>query len=223
MKVLLLTLTVLCWTTGMAAAQCCGDCAGDGNVTINDLITAVNNALNGCAAVTPTSGTPATPTRTPTPTRQPTNTRKPTATRTPNDRCPSTFSTQGTNLCLFNGTFNRTCGGALNGTFSSNGRLLFVTIATNLVDPPTVSFSANVTNATSAALVAWSSDNFQTSRPTSGSVTLTNNGAQLVVFPDNPPFMIQGCNFVQYLGAYQAPRSAAERAAAGDLIDLADR
>ncbi|MBX3024794.1 hypothetical protein KF840_07775 [bacterium] len=214
---ILLFVSLLLLTAGQAGAQCCGDCSGDGNVTINDLITAVNNALNGCAAVTPTGGTPATPTRTPTPTRQPT------ATRTPNNRCPSTFSTQGSNLCLFNGTFNRSCGGSLNGTFSSNGRLLFVTLATNLVQPPTVSFSANVTSATTATLVAWSSDDFQTSRPTTGSVTLNNNGAQLVVFPDNPPFMIQSCNFVQYLGAYQAPRRAAERAADGGVIDLADR
>src|SRR5262245_19639567 len=49
MKVLTL-LIVLMLPLGEAAAQCCGDCSGDGNVTINDLITAVNNALNGCAA-----------------------------------------------------------------------------------------------------------------------------------------------------------------------------
>ncbi len=29
-------------------AQCCGDCGGDGSVTINDLITGVRNALEGC-------------------------------------------------------------------------------------------------------------------------------------------------------------------------------
>jgi hypothetical protein len=165
MKALVVIAAVVWVTTGTAAAQCCGDCAGDGSVTIDDLIRAVNNALNGCAVATPTSGTPATPTRTPPPTRKPTNTRKPSATATPAPRCPSTFSTQGNNLCLFNGTYNRGCGSALNGTFSSNGQVLVVTIATNLVDPPTVSFRATISDENDATLTAWSSDNFQTARP----------------------------------------------------------
>src|SRR4249920_3030906 len=52
-------LIVLLWLVlgaGAAGAQCCGDCSGDGNVTINDLITAVNNALNGCPAAEPCCG-----------------------------------------------------------------------------------------------------------------------------------------------------------------------
>lgn len=206
-------IVVLWWTmAGMAAAQCCGDCAGDGSVTIDDLIRAVNNALNGCStAPTPTMGTPATPTRTPTPTRKPTNTRKPTATATPTGVCRSTFQTNGNNLCLFNGTYNRGCGGAVNATFSSNGRQLLVTVATNLPDPPTVSFAANVVDQNDATLVAWSSDNFQTSHPTAGSVELTDAGGQLVIFPNDSPFMIQGCSFVQYIGEYVPPRSTAAR------------
>lgn len=32
-----------------AVAQCCGDCNGDGAVTINEIITAVNHALNACS------------------------------------------------------------------------------------------------------------------------------------------------------------------------------
>jgi hypothetical protein len=31
-----------------AVAQCCGDCNGDGQVTVDELVTAVNRALNGC-------------------------------------------------------------------------------------------------------------------------------------------------------------------------------
>jgi len=31
-----------------AAAQCCGDCNGDGAVTLNELVTGVNRALTGC-------------------------------------------------------------------------------------------------------------------------------------------------------------------------------
>ncbi|MDX2169699.1 MAG: hypothetical protein SF182_21700 [Deltaproteobacteria bacterium] len=34
--------------TGVPIGGCCGDCDGTGEVTINELITAVNNALNGC-------------------------------------------------------------------------------------------------------------------------------------------------------------------------------
>ncbi|HSP99399.1 MAG TPA: hypothetical protein VL049_19425, partial [Candidatus Dormibacteraeota bacterium] len=192
----------------------------------DDLIRAVNNALNGCSEATPTSGTPPTATRTPTPTRKPTNTRKPTATPTQAGRCPSTFSTSGNNLCLFNGTYNRSCGSALNATFSSNGSVIDITIATNLVDTPTVRFSANVTSATAANLTVWSSDNFQTSRLVTGIVTLNSNGQQLVIFPDNSPFMIQGCSFVQYLGAYQSSRSAGTAAADENgfvIPDLADQ
>jgi hypothetical protein len=194
---------------GCSAQPCCGDCGGDGEVTINDLIVAVNNALNGCTATTPTVSTPATPTRTPTRTRKPTNTRKPTPTITPVPRCAARFNNQVNNTCLFNGTFNRGCGDALNSTFASNGTFIVVTVATNLVIQPTVSFRATVTSATTATLTTWSTDNFQTAMTLTGSVTLNNNGEQLVIFPDSPPFNILGCPFVQYLGANQRTRSAA--------------
>jgi hypothetical protein len=207
---------------GNAAAQCCGDCAGDGSVTIDDLIKAVNNALNGCSQPpTATEGTPATPTRTPPPTKKPTNTRKPTATVTPQPRCASTFQTQGNNLCLFNGTFNRGCGNAISSTYSSNGTIILVTLATGVVSPPTVSFRAAVTSATNANLTAWSTDNFQTINLVSGAVNLNSDGAQLEIFPNSPPFSILSCQFVQYLGAFQPPRSADVAALADDIPELA--
>lgn len=34
----------------VAAADCCGDCDGSGDVRVNELVTSVNNALGGCAA-----------------------------------------------------------------------------------------------------------------------------------------------------------------------------
>ena len=34
---------------GRAAAQCCGDCTGDGAVTVDELVTSVNPALGSCA------------------------------------------------------------------------------------------------------------------------------------------------------------------------------
>jgi len=36
--------------TGTAQTQCCGDCNGDGSVTIDEILTTVNNALNGGAS-----------------------------------------------------------------------------------------------------------------------------------------------------------------------------
>jgi hypothetical protein len=188
---------------GCGAAPCCGDCGGDGQVTINDLISAVNNALGGCTAATPTAGTPATRTRTPRPTRKPTNTPRPTATITPVPRCAARFTNQVVNTCLFTGTFNRGCGGSLDSTFASNGTTLVVTVATNVLPQSIVSFRAAVTSATHADLIAWSTDGFSTTNPIQGAVNLNNDGAQLEIFPNSPQFSIQGCPFVQYLGAFQ--------------------
>lgn len=185
---ILLGLLVLIAGAVPAAGQCCGDCGGDGQVTINDLVTAVNNALEGC-----TTGTP---------TQVPTATRQPTATRTPTNRCPFTFNTRGNALCFFRGRFNNGCGGELNSTFSSDGTNLIVTLETGVATPPQVSFLARITGATTASLSAWSSDGFQTSRPTAGSVELGTDATRLVVFPNDPPFQILGCNFVRYNGSY---------------------
>jgi len=41
-------LLALLWARTAPAQQCCGDCSGDGAVTIDEIITAVNNGLNGC-------------------------------------------------------------------------------------------------------------------------------------------------------------------------------
>lgn len=191
-------IALLVTTASAGPAPCCGDCAGDGRVTIEDLIRAVNNALLGCGEETATPRPTATATRTPTPTR------------TPADRCPSTFATRGNNLCLFRGTYNRGCGSEVNSTFSSDGSLVLVTIATGLAVPPvTVGFTASITQPTSATLTGWSSDDFRTVHPVAGAVRLNDDGRQLEVFPNSPPFSIQSCQFVQYLGAYQRPRSAA--------------
>jgi hypothetical protein len=35
-------------STSTSAAACCGDCNGNGTVTIDEILTSVNNALNGC-------------------------------------------------------------------------------------------------------------------------------------------------------------------------------
>lgn len=214
MRGLIAGLVLMAAAAGPAAAQCCGDCAGDGSVTIDDLIRAVNNALGGCAQPTETPTVGPSPTRT----RVPTNTRRPTATRTPSDRCPHTFNTQGNNLCFFRGTYNRGCGTAENSTFSSNGSVLIVTIATGVQNPPTVSFSANVTQGSRATLTGYSFDNFQNVTLIAGSVRLNEDRRELEVFPNTSPFNINGCAFVQYLGEFQN----AGAAAASDAEDPID-
>lgn len=202
---ILIGLLVLIAGAVPAAGQCCGDCGGDGEVTINDLVIAVNNALAGCAA-----GTPTVP---------PTATRQPTATRTPTNRCPFTFHTTGTGLCFFRGRFNNGCGNQLDSTFSSDGTNVIVTIQTGLANPPQVSFLARITSATTATLSAWTSDGFQTSHPTAGSVELGTDATRLVVFPNDPPFQILSCNFVRYNGSYTGRgRSTATAADTDDLF-----
>jgi hypothetical protein len=184
-----------------AAAQCCGDCDGNGTVTINELITAVNSALGSCAGPTPTAEHTATPTH------------KPTATPTPKNHCPFTFADSGNLLCTFSGPYNRGCGTDLTSAFSSDGSTLIVTIDTMLQSPPVVQFAAHVDNPTSASLTLWSTDDFQTQHITAGQVQLNENGGQLVIFPNDPPFMILGCNFVQYVGTYTG--SSRSRAVVG--------
>lgn len=39
---------VLGWAVD-ATAQCCGDCNGDGAVTVNEIVTAINHALTNCS------------------------------------------------------------------------------------------------------------------------------------------------------------------------------
>jgi hypothetical protein len=60
-------MALVVFSASRLAAQCCGDCNGDGRVTINEILTSVNNALDGCSvAPTPIGGSTATPAPTPT-------------------------------------------------------------------------------------------------------------------------------------------------------------
>jgi hypothetical protein len=196
------------------ATQCCGDCNGDGQVTINELITAVNNALAGCTQATPTRG------RTPTPTK------KPTKTPTPSGQCPFNLtdnSSAGGGACTFLGSFNRGCGAELASNLVSNGTNLTIAILTMLDNPQVVQFYATVVNATTANLVAWSTDGISFNT-TAGSVQLANNRGQLIIFPNDPPFMILGCNFVEYIGDYTGHTgSAAAVSSASDSASALER
>ncbi len=207
MRRLALVLLLIWMPATPAAAQCCGDCAGDGAVSIADLIVAVGNALEGCAEVTPTVGPSETPTRAPTPTRTPV-------------RCPRNF-TDSSNQCVFSGRYNLGCGTVVNAGFSVSGTTVVVAITTGLANPAVVRFAAQRATANRADLTGWSADNFQTVKPVAGQVELNGSGAELEVFPNDSPFMIQGCSFVQYLGAYLPPRAARADAAPDAAPDAA--
>ena len=201
MRKVLFVLALVCSQVGRASAQCCGDCNGDGRVTIDELVTAVNKALGSCADATATTQ----PTATPTP--------PPTATPPPANRCPFTFSDNG-NLCTFHGSFNRGCGNELDSLLSVNGALVVVSIDTMLDTTPVLEFAAQVDNPTSANLMAWSTDGFNTVHVTAGVIQLTDNGGTLIIFPNDPPLQILSCNFVQYTGAYTASARSRARAVA---------
>jgi len=49
-KIVVLALLLVPWGHAVARAQCPGDCNGDGNVTVDELVAAVNVALSGCSA-----------------------------------------------------------------------------------------------------------------------------------------------------------------------------
>ncbi len=101
----LLIIVALCAATSTAARgqECRADFNSNGSVEISELITALNEALNGCGSV-------ATPTR-----RQPTPTR--TATPVP-DACPFRFNQAVSEVfCYYEGTAESAC--AFFGTFGS--------------------------------------------------------------------------------------------------------
>jgi len=200
---LAVSLLVVGWPP-VAAAQSCVVCDGSPALTVDELVGAINKSLGGCEVA------PATPTTTPTATATVTHTPTPRPTVTPTrpPSCRSGFTTRGTNLCSFRGRFNLGCGNSLTSSFSSDGSTLLIRIDTQLTSPPTVAFSARVDGVSAATLTGWSTDNFATVRPTTGSVQLTNDGQQLVIFPNTSPFMIQSCAFVQYNGSFLAGTGA---------------
>ncbi|MEO8604006.1 MAG: hypothetical protein ABI629_15630 [bacterium] len=191
----LLGLVVLLWFTPIAAfgQQCCGDCSGDGEVSISDLITAVNNSLNGCAATSPT---PTPPVGTPT--------------ATPAGQCPIDFQDDnsgfGTPDCYYRGRWNQTCGADdLETLWRSDGDILIITLlGFDQVPGEGLFFGAEVNGAGNAQLFCWymkddASDCEQHS--ITGDVALSAGGGTLTIVPQPSPFTIEDCDFVRYSGA----------------------
>ena len=187
----LILLAALLLFPPVAGAQCCGDCNSDGEVTINELITAVNSALGQCdGAVTPT----------------------PTG-----EACPIDFrddnTQEGTADCYYVGRWNAGCGAAdLESLWRSDGDIVIV----NLLgfDDPGLFVGADVTGTNSAAIIGWYTEpDASDLTELGGSIALGTNGATLAVDPDEPPFDVDECAFAQYRGNLQEVVPAAPSAA----------
>ncbi len=190
---------------------CPGDLDGDDSVSINEIITAVNSLLNGCAAgVCPGDlngddvvtvdeiikavdaallGCAALPTPTPTV-----------------EHCPYTFVddtlSQGAS-CGYAGPFssNATCPTDLSALALGDGNLLAISIGSD----PLITFGGVATSPTSATIIAYFLGDDLTPRPLSGVMQLSDDGATLVIDPDTvPDFNIGGveCSFDRYTGTF---------------------
>ena len=196
MRVMLLAVLLLL-PPALAGAQCCGDCNGDGEVAINELITAVNNALGTC-------GGNATPTPLPT------------------DECPIDFSDDntgaGTPDCYYIGRWNQSCGAAdLEAVWRGDGEVVIVDL---LGFDPGLFIGADVTGPGTATIIGWfTQPDASDLTALGGSLSLGTKGATLAVDPSEAPFNIDQCAFNRYRGQLEevvvpsAARAARPRAA----------
>ncbi len=213
----LVVVVALGWARAAAhGLSCPGDLTGDGVVTINELIVAVNTALSGCApdaacpgdtngdgAVTITeliagvnaalNGCPGEPPPIPSPT--------PAA-----DACPYTLQDDtlaAGEACAFQGAFSSGagCPEDLEVLLLGNGSRMLASLTT---DPP-VSFGAMPTSNTTADLVAYFIDGSTDGQSIAGVLTLSEDGRTLTVEPiPPPPFEIggPGCAIERFVGRF---------------------
>jgi hypothetical protein len=222
----IIALAVLMLWPVAGAAACPGDLNGDGTVTINEIITAVNAALNGCAAdpcpgdlngdqvVTvdeiikavnaALQGCEPTPTPSPTPTPR-------------IDSCPYTFADDTLTLgasCGYSGPFsmNPTCSTSLSALLLGDGNLVAISVGSD----PIITFGGIPTSPTAAMIVAYFVGDDLTPQPLSGVIQLADDGKTLVIDPDTvPAFNIGGidCSFDRYAGTFtQVVTGSARRA-----------
>lgn len=221
----------------MAPAACPGDLDGDGIVTVNEIITAVNAALNGCPAdpcpgdlnadhvvsideimktvIAALHGCDSTATPTTTATATPTPTL---------GHCPYTFLDDTLALgmsCGYSGAFstNPACPTDLSALVLSdptNGNLVGASVGSE----PLITFLGVASSSTEAAIVGYFVGSDQTPQPLSGVMQLSDNQDTLVIDPDTiPSFKIGGldCSFDRYSGTFtrvvgdQARRLTARR------------
>ena len=181
--------SLLQFTSHVVRAQpCAGDFNGDGQVSIDELILAVGNSLNGC------SGTGLT---------------------CPID-FSSDNTAQGTPDCFYEGRWSQTCGAAdLQADWISDGQTVVVDFMG--FNPP-LFYGANVRSANSADLIGWFTKlDASDLTETPGTLTLGPSGQTLVLTPNDVPFQIESCNFAQYNGGLievDVPTPTAQRATA---------
>lgn len=203
--------------TPTAANDCPGDLNGDNEVTIDEIITAINSALNGCpdtapalsvgcpgdlngdnqvtideiitAVITALNGCP---TPTPSPTGTPGPPLTPTATATPTatpTSCPFTFTDNTLDLGV-------SCGYL--GPFSDNpdcpaelNALVLGDgnglVAVSVGSDPLITFGGTVVSPTSANIIAYFVGDDPTVHPLAGVMELQNDGLLLVIDPSSVP------------------------------------
>lgn len=157
-----------------AAAQCCGDCDGNGTVDITELVTAVLGSLGTCGD----------------------------RLQCPYTFADDTIHTP--SLCLFTGRFNVSdCPGRqLDALFAGDGSVLVVGFMLAGGADLIVGFGADVTGPLRAELADWSDDLFDTDHPARGAIMLSADHGTLTVAPTTAPFTIGGCAFERFVGQY---------------------
>jgi hypothetical protein len=210
--------TVAALSIPARAAPCPGDLNGDNAVTINEIITAVNAALSGCAAPTQAGNTcpgdlngdnrvtvdeiimavnaallgcDSSPTPTPT-----------------LGHCPYTLldDTLGIGAsCGYSGAFSSspTCSTELSALVLSDptNHLVAVSVGSD----PIITFGGMITSATTAKIVAYFVGDDLTPQPLAGTMELSDDGNSLIIDPDTvPAFNIGGveCTFDRYAGRF---------------------
>jgi len=167
-----------------AGAVCLGDFNGDGMVAINEIVTSVVNALNGCQNSGPT----------------------PTPTPPSGMACPIDFSNDNTAasdpVCFYIGPWNQTCGADDLGAYWVSDTTNEVVVIEFLGFSPSLFFGAATTSATSADLIGWfQQPDASDLTPVTGSIFLNDGGRSLLIEPCMAPFRIEMCDFVAYQGA----------------------
>ena len=118
----------ICVVSASAGAQCCGDCDGDGAVSISEVVTAVDAVLIGCPANGPCCGdcngsgdvsvneviTAVANALDGCPKPPPT--------------CPIDFTVQSQLACSFSGRFNANCGGTIQARLVADSGLMLVSL-----------------------------------------------------------------------------------------------
>lgn len=156
--------SLLLLSAAHAEAQCCGDCDGNGEVAINELVGAVTRALDGC------NDAPATPTRRPgTPTRTPTE--------PPAASCPFQFNdavSADDPFCQYFGSADSACVAPYDAvtSWTTSGTDVFGLV---IADAGVLGVVARRTSPTSAAVqsIALGPD-FENFYTTSGTLSLPN-------------------------------------------------